>query len=104
MLSEDEKAKLRAAAVAEGVDPDALVAAAEESSSEPAEGGKGVADRLLIGFLDYVKVKELRERLGFTDRVAGDEELCTAFSIARGMKPDPNKVTAKTASEPDGEA
>ena len=52
-----------------GVDPDAAIAAAEKvapksdaPSDKPASGDttRPIADRLLIGFLPYIKVRELR--------------------------------------------
>lgn len=109
MLSPEE---IAAAARDEGVDAQELAAALRDvegsqsdASPKDEESGKGAADRLLTGFLDYVKVKELRARLGFNDSIADDEMGCTAYSIKHGLKPDPTKGTATpSTATTDGEA
>ena len=77
-----------------GVDPDAAIAAAEKvapksdaPSDKPASGDttRPIADRLLIGFLPYIKVRELRAIwLGLHDRIDDDEMTCGDYQAAHG--------------------
>lgn len=94
-LDEQTLALLRTAAAQERVDPNALIAIAEAEGAEP----KGAAERMLIGYLPWVKVKELRAKLGLTERVEGDEELCLAYGIKRGFIAPPSAETKKDRNE-----
>ena len=77
-----------------GVDPDAAIAAAEKvapksdaPSEKPTSGdsSRPIADRLLIGFLPYIKVRELRAIwLGLPDRIDDDEMTCGDYQAAHG--------------------
>lgn len=104
-LRMDQRQRLIDVAGQEGVDANELIREAEamadvHPTQDGAQDGKrGAADRLLIGFLHWVKVSELRERLGFTERIEGDEEICTAYAIKRGMIAKPGGVA--TAEEGD---
>lgn len=92
-LSPDQIAALRAAAAREGVDPDALVAAAEE---HPAESGAERKDtgaaptateppKLFQYHLPFVLVRELRSKwLGLDERIADDDMLCGEFAVKHG--------------------
>ena len=65
MLSNSHVTALRALAVSEGVDPDALVAVAEGAAGDaPATEGPMKFDRLLLGHLPYMTVNEIRESIG----------------------------------------
>lgn len=96
--------RIRAEAAKRGQDPDAAVARAEKSGAKPSgndapakpdAGGKPVADRLLIGFLPFIKVRELRaEWLGLTERIDDDEMTCGDFAAKHGG------TAAPTAAEP----
>ena len=101
-LSASQRQALVEAAAREGVDSSALLAAAEalvgdgavkpaESAGEVSVESKGVpssqqghpaADRLLIGFLPYIRVRELRSVwLGLDERLKDDEMTCGAFQL-----------------------
>ena len=77
-----------------GVDPDAAIAAAEKvapksdaPSDKPASAdpSRPIADRLLIGFLPYIKVRELRAIwLGLPDRIDDDEMTCGDYQAKHG--------------------
>lgn len=100
MLTAEQKAALKAAAEREGVDAAELLAAAEQEtggaekpapSSRAAKGeaaradGRPVADRLLVGFLPFIKVKELRAIwLGLTDSIPDDELTCGEYAAKHG--------------------
>lgn len=88
-----EKA-IRAEAESRGVDPDEAVAHArslpEFSGDQPdgpnqSKAERPIADRLLIGFLPFIKVKELRSIwLGLEERIPDDELTCGEFQIKHG--------------------
>src|SRR3990172_520093 len=93
MLSDKQKAKLRAAATAEGVDADALIAAADNGDESPptADGPNGKGE---VGFYafqhPYMTVNEIRQSMGLPSITDGG-----AFSgdwLARhgGPKPSPS--------------
>lgn len=83
-----------------GADPQAALAAAERvapkpkadapsdaQSDKPAGGdtSRPVADRMLIGFLPFIKVRELRELwLGLDDRIPDDELTCGDYQAKHG--------------------
>lgn len=81
--------RIRAAAEGRGVDPDEAVAEAERlASSDPpptsetseAATGRPIADRLLIGFLPFITVQELRTHfLKLPARIKDDELTCGEF-------------------------
>ena len=68
MLSDATKERLRAAAEENGIDPAEVIAEAEKRQASKAEPAKDnptpdaapLADRLLIGFLPFITVNELR--------------------------------------------
>ncbi|HYF01054.1 MAG TPA: hypothetical protein VEJ18_19175, partial [Planctomycetota bacterium] len=71
-LSDEQIAALRAAAAREGVDADALIAAAE-SPSEPGQAPEGEKPKLYMYLLPFVTVKEVRSFwLGQTAPFPGD--------------------------------
>ena len=101
MLPDDVRQRIEAEAKRRGIDPREAIAEAErlskskaqpsnektsESSSEsPGDTGRPVADRLLIGFLPFIKVRELREHwLGLTERIADDELTCGDYQLKHG--------------------
>lgn len=78
-----------------GVDPDAAVAAAERVAPKPntdkdvgdksADPSRPIADRLLIGFLPFIKVRELRANwLGLDERIPDDEMTCGDYQAKHG--------------------
>lgn len=96
MLSESQKAALRAAAEAEGLDEAELLRAAEaeigerapaQGNKQPSKGGSArpVADRLLVGFLPFIRVRELRKHwLGLEEPLPDDDMTCGAFAAKHG--------------------
>jgi len=92
-LSAKQRAALEDAARREGVDARELVAEAErlsgggDSDGETA-AGRPVAERLLIGFLPFIKVRELRSIwLGLDERIPDDELTCGEYSLRHGGQP-----------------
>jgi hypothetical protein len=94
-LPENLRRKIEAEAKRRGVDPaDALQEAerlaADEAPSAPAEAApdaptRPVADRLLIGFLPFIKVRELRQHwLGLDERIADDDMTCGEYQLKHG--------------------
>jgi len=77
-ITEAQKQKLMAAAVQEGVDPDALLSAAEElgegigDNTQPEAGGPLRFERMLIGLLPYLTVNEARASIGYGPIAGGD--------------------------------
>ena len=77
-----------------GVDPQAALAAAKkvapktsaESSDKPSgDSSRPIADRLLIGFLPFIKVRELRANwLGLDERIPDDELTCGDYQAKHG--------------------
>ena len=106
-LSAEQEKALRAAAAEAGANPDEVVKAAEEELAqaepkakpepEPEDDGSSksndkptrpVADRLLIGFLPFIKVKELRAIwLGLPDSIPDDELTCSEYQLKHGAPP-----------------
>jgi hypothetical protein len=93
-LSAEQKARVEAEAKRRGVDPAAAIAEAEKRSgpeqsvssdtSDP-KAERPVADRLLIGFLPFIKVRELRSIwLGLDERIADDELTCAEYQVKHG--------------------
>lgn len=93
-LSPETEAKIRAEADRRGLDPDeavkragraAPVAAGAGADAWPTATGRPVADRLLIGFLPFIKVRELRSLwLGLDERIADDEMTCGDYQVKHG--------------------
>lgn len=104
-LTDKQRAALRAAAEREGIDEAQLIAAAEaELEAEGSEGaagekksasdkgvpagrpdGRPMAERLLVGFLPFIKVVELRSIwLGLNDRIPDDELTCGDYAAKHG--------------------
>lgn len=77
-LTEQQIAALRQAAASEGVDPDALVAAAREQAAGDAPSmGDGEPIKLFQYHLPFIRVRELRARwLGLDESIADDELPC----------------------------
>lgn len=74
-LSADQIQALREAAEAEGVDPEDLIAAAQEyDGSAPAEPLEPI--KLFQYHLPFLKVREVREYLRLTEAVPDQEMLC----------------------------
>ena len=86
-LSDAQRAALAAAAAERGLDEAQLVAAAERLGEEggEAEPVRPLADRLLIGFLPFIKVVELRSLwLGLPERIPDDEMTCGDYQMKHG--------------------
>jgi hypothetical protein len=78
---------IRAEAERRGLDPDEAVKRAGGSApaESAAEGGKPTNERLLIGHLPFIKVRELRSVwLGLDERIADDEMMCGEFAVKYG--------------------
>lgn len=77
-----------------GVDPQAALTAAEKvapkesaaSSDKPSgDSSRPIVDRLLIGFLPFIKVRELRALwLGLDERIPDDEMTCGDYQAVHG--------------------
>ena len=83
-LSPKDEAKLREAATAEGVDPDALVDAAQ-APDDAARGDQSAPSanqpKLYMYLLPFVTVAEVRERfLGLTDSFPGDASVASDWA------------------------
>ena len=91
-LPDTTRKRIEAEAAKRGVDPAKALAASERISkpSAPTESkavatGKPLADRLLIGFLPFIKVRELRaEWLGLSERITDDDLTCGEFQAKYG--------------------
>jgi hypothetical protein len=93
-LDPDMRAHIEAEAKRRGVDPAAAIARAEERAPTAAPAakdapddkpGRPVADRLLVGFLPFIKVRELRAVwLGLDERIPDDEMTCGDYQVAHG--------------------
>ncbi len=92
-----------------GIDPAVALAAAEkvapaadsvedDAPSTSDAPTRPVADRLLVGFLPFIKVRELRALwLGLDDRIPDDELTCGDYQIKHGgaaAAPAPNDSPA----------
>jgi hypothetical protein len=99
-LSEEEKAKLTAAANQRGVDPDKLIAAAERRSNGEAPTvkettAKSGADKstastdkpLYMYHLPFVTVNEVRTIWLGLDPIAGGDEYAAKFAAAQTSAP-----------------
>ena len=93
MLSEEQIAALTEAAREHGIDPDAVLSAAENLSNARASQGEPGADpsgrplfeRLLIGTLPFIRVRELRQLwLKLDERIPDDEMMCGEFAAKYG--------------------
>ena len=93
-MQPEAEQRIRAEAERRGVDPDKAVAHARSlaaKSAPPADGGKDaepkgdapLVDKLLIGHLPFVKVRELRTMLGLP-RIPDDEMTCGEFAAKHG--------------------
>ena len=93
-LDQATRDRVIAEAKRRGADPQTALAAAEkvapkaDAPSDKPTGGdasRPVADRLLIGFLPFIKVRELRELwLGLDDRIPDDEMTCGDYQAKHG--------------------
>ncbi len=89
-LSDEQRVALAAAAAERGLDEGRLVAAAERMEGDDGDGNppRPIAERLLIGFLPFIKVVELRSLwLGLPDRIPDDEMTCGEFALKHGGQP-----------------
>lgn len=108
MLPDVVRKRIEAEAIKRGQDPAKAIAQAErlangqseESDEEtPSTGSKSsrpTFERLLIGVLPFIKVRELRSIwLGLPDRIPDDELTCGEFQVKYGG--------ASTPAEPEAE-
>lgn len=107
-MNDEQRKRIADEARRRGQDPARAVSAAEKrfaskAAPEQKDAATGaqpasalVVDRLLIGYLPFVKVRELRMKLGFTDRIADDEMTCLQYQLKYGGVP--------TATVSEGEA
>ena len=100
--------RIRDEAMKRGADPEKALAEAERlrasstpkapaaEADAPAEkNGRPLADRLLIGFLPFIKVRELRsEWLGLSERIPDDEMTCGEYQLKHGGAPAPTTPEA----------
>lgn len=94
MLDAAAERRVRAEAERRGVDPEAAVAAARKiaggdegdtDASAPGQAARPTFERLLIGVLPFIKVRELRVNwLGLDERVEDDEMFCGDFAAKHG--------------------
>jgi hypothetical protein len=90
--------RIRDEAMKRGADPEKALAEAERlrasstpkapaaEADAPAEkNGRPLADRLLIGFLPFIKVRELRTHwLGLPDSIPDDDLTCGDYQLKHG--------------------
>lgn len=81
--------RIRAEAAKRGADPDAAVARAESIAAPAAKSadptGRPIFDRLLLGALPFVRVREFRALwLGLAERIPDDEMMCGEFAAKHG--------------------
>lgn len=88
--------RIRAEAVKRGVDPAAAIAHAEslapkdppapsQDAAAPDKGARPLFDRLLLGALPFVRVREFRSVwLGLTERIPDDDLMCGEFAAKHG--------------------
>lgn len=90
--------RVMAEATRRGVDPARAVREAERvAADDSAAPTRPIADRLLIGFLPFIRVRELRANwLGLDERIPDDDLTCAAFQLKYGAAP------SATAPEADG--
>lgn len=111
-LSPAQRERVAAEAKRRGVDPEAAIAAAEKAArprSSPDDSpsaddapppapasdapARPIADRLLIGFLPFIRVRELRANwLGLDERIADDDLTCGEFQAKYGGNGQPMPV------------
>ena len=96
-LPDSKRKEIEAEARRRGVDANRAVEQAERLSSEAAPGAieqkrddgskvkRPVAERLLIGFLPFIKVRELRTQwLGLTESIVDEELTCSQWQLKHG--------------------
>lgn len=96
-LSDSERQALRDAAEDAGLDPAELIAVAEEvgrpaaaadTEKDGGEHSQPIAERLLIGFLPFIRVRELRRIWLKLDEDFPDEDMPIAdWMVKHGAKP-----------------
>jgi hypothetical protein len=96
-LSQKDEARLREAAAAEGVDPEALIAAAQAPGDGRREDGTGTGGRnqqkLYMYLLPFVTVAEVRQRfLGLNDSFPGDVEVASDWAREHPVAADGDQV------------
>lgn len=87
--------RVRAEAARRGVDPDAALSHARAlSSDDSSPPGRPIFDRMLIGALPFVTVREFRSVwLGLDERVPDDDMMCGDFAAKHGAA-SPTSATA----------
>lgn len=98
-MDAEKERELRAEAEREGVEPDDLIAAAEEVEAEEDEpategdgkkrsaGGKdGERPKLFQYHLPFLTVREVREFLGMTDPFPGDAKVAAEWALKYAPK------------------
>lgn len=96
-LDQVTRAAIRDEALRRGADPSAAVAHAESlmpgmslpATAEPTTGtpttGRPIFDRLLLGALPFVRVREFRALwLGLDERIPDDDLMCGEFAAKHG--------------------
>lgn len=93
MLSDEQRQQLEEAARRSGMDPAEVVSAGERLSdaggksgdAAPDNGGRPLFERLLIGTLPFIRVRELRQLwLKLEERIPDDELMCGEFAAKYG--------------------
>lgn len=93
MLSDEQRQQLEEAARRSGMDPAEVVSAGERMSGsgedpEQGDGGRPIFERLLIGTLPFIRVRELRQLwLKLEERIPDDELMCGEFALKYGGQP-----------------
>lgn len=100
--------RIRDEAEKRGTDPDKAVAHAEsiapskpaaEKGDAPKQGATPLVDKLLIGHLPFVRVRELRSLLGLTERLPDDDLTCGEFAAKHGgASASPGTATAEPSA------
>lgn len=104
-MTSEQRAALERLAKEKGLDPEEVLSRAEQlEAPAPQTGGtadaaptsgRPIAERLLIGFLPFIKVKELRALwLGLPDSIPDDELTCAEWSIKHGAPPSAGAADA----------
>lgn len=105
MLSEAQIATIRAEAAKRGIPEAALLQAAERLASGGAPGAGGGAEppKIYQYHLPFMRVFEIRQLIGLTERIANDDLLCGEFMSRFGGALAPSAGgTATATEEPNG--
>lgn len=107
-LDPKQRTRIEAEAAKRGADPKAAIAHAEKIAAardKAAPGGKSkdapadaAAERqILVGFVPFVKVREVRAYMGLTERIADDEMMCGEFAAKYSGAGSPAPTAAESA-------